>query len=393
MKRRARLPAPRPGGGASRSARAARSCRTARSAFSTRCSSARCLPRLCAAAARAARIPAASSARRRGRRGCAGRPRQPQPLLAGGRGASASVAPAVAASSAISAASRRSSASSRSSRARSRALRASASADRAGAAPPGSRRAPRPRRLAHPVGEADRGGDGAVVLGRDLAADLDRGDAAPARSAGRRASARRRSPRPRGSRSATAPSPLATQTGAEPLARDHFSATAKWVGFTMTTSAFGTSSSMRLVAIAWARLRRCAFMCGSPSDCLASSRISWKDMRSRRAWSKRCQTRSTAAMATAIRQAMRQQHRQRLHHHPAEHLRLGGGGADHPVEVAREIEKQRDGDRGELDRRLGELDQPGGAELLLGVGERATAARASAAACRPRRRSPAGRRG
>ena len=61
-------------------------------------------------------------------------------------------------------------------------------------------------------------------------------------------------------RSATSPSPLATQTGAVPLARVHFSATAKWVGLTMTTSAFGTSRSMRLVAIASARLRRCAFM-------------------------------------------------------------------------------------------------------------------------------------
>ncbi len=99
---------------------------------------------------------------------------------------------------------------------------------------------------------------------------------------------------------ATSSSPLATQTGAEPGLRDHLSATATWVGLVSATSASGTSISIRLVAMAWARRRRSDFMVGSPSDFFTSSFISWKDMRFLRAWSKRCQRKSIAPITTAM---------------------------------------------------------------------------------------------
>ena len=64
-----------------------------------------------------------------------------------------------------------------------------------------------------------------------------------------------------------------------------------------------------------------------------------------------------------------QQHDQRLQHQASHHLSLGGGGADHPVEVAAEVDEERHRHGGELDGGLGELDQAGGAELALGVAE------------------------
>ena len=187
-------------------------------------------------------------------------------------------------------------------------------------------------------------------------------------------------------RSASSPSPLATQAGAEPLARLHFSATATWVGLTMTTSAFGTSSSIRLVAIASARLRRCAFMCGSPSDCLFSSRMSWKDMRSRRAWSKRCQTRSMPATVHGDDGGDGQQHHERVHQHGAEDGRLGGARRRSSGRGrGRGRRRARTATAASLTRLFGELDDPGQRRTCAWRWRGSTGARASAGSCRRRR--------
>ena len=86
-------------------------------------------------------------------------------------------------------------------------------------------------------------------------------------------------------------------------------------------------------------------MCGSPSECFTSSLISWNDMRSLRMCSKLCQPKSTPAIVPAITQVMASSTISDSISIAPEHLRLGGRRADHAVDVARQVEDQRGGDR------------------------------------------------
>src|SRR3546814_7897085 len=72
--------------------------------------------------------------------------------------------------------------------------------------------------------------------------------------------------------------PFATQRGAAIVSGSYFNATAKWVGFVMTTSAEGTAAIMRRRDRSSRIWRSRCLIIGSPSLCLNSSFISCREI-------------------------------------------------------------------------------------------------------------------